>query len=102
MTGGYAVETDENVPVERQIFAKNFRRARLGRSMSQAEVSRQIGLDKSYISDIERCTANPTLNIMARLAAAVQCELCQLLCNTEAHDPVCRSRRSRSSEDAGG
>ena len=39
--------------------------------MTQAEVSRLIGMDKSYISDIERCTANPTLNIMARLAAAV-------------------------------
>ncbi len=84
------MDTDDDVPMERRVFARNFRKARLGRSMTQAEVSRQIGMDKSYISDIERCTANPTLNIMARLAAAVRCELCELLCSTHAHDPVCR------------
>ena len=89
------METDDDVPKERRVFAKNFRKARLGRSLSQAEVSRQIGLDKSYISDIERCIANPTLNIMARLAAAVRCELCDLLCNTVAHDPVCRRSESK-------
>ena len=87
------MDTDDDVPMERRVFAKNFRKARLGRSMTQAEVSRQIGMDKSYISDIERCTANPTLAIMARLAAAVRCELCDLLCNTQAHEPICRPPR---------
>lgn len=73
------MDSDDDVPIERRVFARNFRKARVSRNMTQAEVSRLIGMDKSYISDIERCTANPTLNIMARLAAAVRVDLCELL-----------------------
>lgn len=81
------MKVGEEVPVERRLFAQNFRRARLSRKLSQADVSRSIGLDKSYISDIERCNANPTLDVMARLAGAVHTELCELVCGTTSHRP---------------
>ena len=75
----------EDIPVERTVFARNLRRARLARKLSQADVSRSTGVDKSYLSDIERSRANPSLDVMARLAHAVGTDLCDLVCGSPSH-----------------
>lgn len=78
-------KSGEDIPVERTVFARNLRRARLARKLSQADVSRSTGVDKSYLSDIERSRANPSLDVMVKLAHAVATDLCELVCATQGH-----------------
>ncbi|WP_338000479.1 MULTISPECIES: helix-turn-helix domain-containing protein [Enterobacter cloacae complex] len=82
---GFVTKGGEDIPVERMVFARNLRRARLARKLSQADVSRSTGVDKSYLSDIERSRANPSLDVMARLAHAVGADLCDLVCGSPIH-----------------
>jgi len=61
-------------------FGKRVRELRLVRSWSQEEFASIAGLDRSYTGAIERGEQNPSLWIMARIAAAFDisvAELCQ-------------------------
>jgi transcriptional regulator with XRE-family HTH domain len=59
------------VPVEREIFATHFRKARIAAQLSQKDVHDRTGIAQNYISEIERCVSNPTLDTLAVLAAVV-------------------------------
>lgn len=78
--------TDRENPAELHTFARKFREAREARSLTQADLCRQLDMDKSYFSDIERAVANPSIQVMAKMARAVGYELCDLLCTTGAHE----------------
>lgn len=69
----------DDVPNERRVFATNLRQTRKARAMSQAEICRLTNIDKSYFSDIERLRANPSLDLMAKIANVLQVELYELL-----------------------
>lgn len=61
-------------------FGKRVRDLRHGLAMSQEEFAALAGLDRSYMGSIERGEQNPSLWIMARIAAAFKlsvAELCQ-------------------------
>ena len=60
-----------DVPFERQVFAANFKRARRLAGLTQRDVQQQTGLAQSYISRVEQCLANISLDNMAKLAALV-------------------------------
>lgn len=63
----------------RQIVGQNVRdfRARLG--LSQEELAFRARLHRTYVSGVERAVRNPTVDIIERLADALQVEAARLL-----------------------
>ena len=54
-----------------QILARNLRLARAMRGISQEELGHQSGLDRTYVSGVERGVRNPTIKVVAALAASL-------------------------------
>jgi transcriptional regulator with XRE-family HTH domain len=63
----------------RKVLAANVRYYRAGIGLSQEELARRAGLDRSYVSGIERGVRNPTLLTMQRLANVLKVSLLDLL-----------------------
>ena len=74
-----SLKNKKTVPVERLIFARNFRQARKAAQLSQRAVRDKTGFAQSWISEVE--TGKSPLNIdnMAALAKCVGVPLWQLL-----------------------
>ncbi|MBV6787499.1 helix-turn-helix transcriptional regulator (plasmid) [Xanthomonas citri pv. citri] len=67
------------MPVERLIFARNFRQARKAAKLSQRDIRDRTGLTRSWISNIETGKSPPNLDNMAMLAKCVGVPLWKLL-----------------------
>jgi transcriptional regulator with XRE-family HTH domain len=52
----------------REVFARNLRTLRKARGLSQEEVAHRAGIDRTYISALERSVYNPSIDVVARLA----------------------------------
>ena len=63
----------------RQLFAFNLRRLRVERGLSQEELAHRTGIDRTYVSHLERLRYNPTLDMVERLAKALDVEPLALL-----------------------
>ena len=63
----------------RQIFAQNLRAARQAKGFSQEELAHRAGLDRTYISALERSVYSATIDVIDRLAAAMDMEASDLL-----------------------
>jgi transcriptional regulator with XRE-family HTH domain len=66
----------ENV---RAILARNLRLARAEAKISQEDLADRSGIDRTYVSGIERAVRNPTIEILARLAKALRTTASELL-----------------------
>jgi len=55
----------------RHILATNLRLARLALDMSQEDLAAAAGIDRTYVSGIERGVRNPTVTVLARFAYAL-------------------------------
>ena len=55
------------------------KRLRKERGWSQETLADEAGLDRTYISGIERKVKNPTITVVERVAAALECRLGELL-----------------------
>jgi transcriptional regulator with XRE-family HTH domain len=64
-------------------FGREIRRLRLARNLSQEALAFEAGLDRTYVSGIERGLRNPTLSTMHRLAVALQIQLSRILAGVE-------------------
>ena len=53
-------------------LAHNVRFLRRGRGWSQEQLADGAGLDRTYISQIERAIGNPSLETIAKIASALQ------------------------------
>lgn len=53
------------------VFGRNVRRLRVERGLSQEELAHEADMKRSYLSDIERGTRNPTIRALERLAQAL-------------------------------
>ena len=53
------------------VVGENVRRARKAAGLSQEELAFEAGLDRTYISQVERRKRNLTIVVLARLAAAL-------------------------------
>lgn len=62
-----------------KVFRANVARLRRERGMSQEELAFQADIDRTYISQIERGLANPSLGVLCRLAAALGVDVVGLL-----------------------
>ena len=67
----------------KKIVGKQVRKLRLKAGMTQDVLSERCGIYRTYLSRIEAGAANPTLLVMAALAAALNVRLCDLFCDFE-------------------
>ncbi|WP_288997611.1 helix-turn-helix transcriptional regulator [uncultured Gemmobacter sp.] len=63
----------------REIFARNLRVIRRSRGLSQEELAYRAGLDRTYISALERCLYNASIDVVDRLARELGTEAADLL-----------------------
>ena len=66
-------------------LGRRLREARQGRGLSVAEVAERADISRRYLTDAEAGRANPSLLVLARLAAALGLEL-KRLCDLPVHD----------------
>ena len=63
----------------RQKLAVNMKRLRKERGWSQEALAHEAGLDRTYVSGIERLKKNCTITVVERIAKAFQCSMGDLL-----------------------
>lgn len=63
----------------RQTLATNMRLARAAAGVSQEELAHRAGIDRTYVSGIERGRRNPTVTVVARFAEALDTTSANLL-----------------------
>lgn len=78
----------------REAFAQNLRALRRARGLSQEELAHQAGIDRTYISALERNVYNPSIDVVDRLAEVLGVDVAELLKRPSA-DP----QRSKSELD---
>lgn len=66
----------------REVLARNLRIYRQERGLSQEELAHRAGLDRTYISSLERCVYGATIDVVNRLADALNVEAADLLRRT--------------------
>lgn len=66
-----------------ELLGKNVRTLRQARRMSQEQLAFEADMKRSYVSDLERGTRNPSVRALGRLAAALGVEPPDLLRPTE-------------------
>lgn len=69
----------ENNPKSRVIFAKNLRKFRLKRKLSQEDLADLAGIHRTYVGSVERAERNISIDNMERLANALECSIAELL-----------------------
>ena len=57
-----------------QLLGVNVRRYRKLRGMTQEQLALEVEMERSYISDLERGTRNPSVRALGRLAQALDVE----------------------------
>lgn len=63
----------------RDIFAVNLRRARTTAKLSQEELAHRAGLDRTYISSLERSVYSPTIDVVQKIADVLDTTPSELL-----------------------
>jgi len=63
----------------RQRLARNLRKLRLAKGVSQEAFAEEAGLHRTYISDLERGERNPTITVVAKIARALDVPIGELL-----------------------
>ncbi len=85
----------------RDLVAWNVRRLRVLRGISSEALAAQADVDRAYVSRIERAVANPTIDILERIARVLGVEMAELFAIPAPHEehpaplPGGRRRRSR-------
>ena len=62
----------------RTLVARNIRRIRVERGLSQEALAVDAEIDKTYVSRLERNLENPTIGVLERVARALECEIVEL------------------------
>lgn len=70
------IKQDNKVP---KLFGKRLREIRQKKKKSQGDIAKALGVDRSYISGIERGVRNPSLKNIERIARALNVEPSELL-----------------------
>jgi transcriptional regulator with XRE-family HTH domain len=61
-----------------KILGRNVRRVRETLGASQEEIAFRAGMNRAYLSDVERGARNPTVKIVGRLAKALNVDAAEL------------------------
>jgi transcriptional regulator with XRE-family HTH domain len=62
-----------------RVLGRNIRALRKRQRLSQEELALEADMKRSYVSDLERGTRNPSVKALGRLAKALGVEAWQLL-----------------------
>lgn len=62
----------------RALVARNIRRIRVVRGLSQEALAVDAAIDRTYVSRLERNLENPTVAVLERLARALNCKIVDL------------------------
>ena len=62
----------------RALVARNIRRLRVARLLSQEALAIEAGIDRTYVSRLERGLENPTVAVLERLAKALAAPITEL------------------------
>ncbi|WOH80302.1 helix-turn-helix transcriptional regulator [Bradyrhizobium sp. BEA-2-5] len=62
----------------RALVAWNIRRIRVDRGIPQEQLAYDAGIDRSYMSGLERQEANPTIDLLDRIAETLGVHLSEL------------------------
>lgn len=65
-----------------QLLGRNVRHYRKLKGLTQEQLAHEAGMERSYVSDLERGGRNPSVRALARLADALKIEPPQLLEST--------------------
>jgi transcriptional regulator with XRE-family HTH domain len=60
-------------------MARNITARRKALNISQEKLALLAGVDRTYVSQLERAIANPSVSILCRLAEILKCELPDLI-----------------------
>jgi transcriptional regulator with XRE-family HTH domain len=63
----------------REVFARNLRKARNAKGLSQEALAYEAGIDRTYISALERGVYSATIDMVGKLAAVLEIEPSALL-----------------------
>lgn len=63
----------------REVFAENLKAAREAAGMSQEQLAYLAEIDRTYISSLERSRYNASIDVVERLAVALNTEAAELL-----------------------
>jgi transcriptional regulator with XRE-family HTH domain len=77
----------------RYIFAANLSRLRQGRDLSQGDLARRAGIDRSYLSRLETGAHYAGLDIVQKLAVALRVTPAELLEQRPARQRAARQQR---------
>jgi transcriptional regulator with XRE-family HTH domain len=61
------------------VLAKNMRRFRTARGLSQEALAHECGINRTYLSSVERSERNVSIDNIARIAKGLQIEPWRLL-----------------------
>ena len=67
------------MPGIREVFALNLRLARRAAGVSQEELAHRAGLDRTYVSSMERCVYAASIDVVDRVATALEVQASDLL-----------------------
>ena len=59
----------------RALVARNIRRLRVARGLSQEALAVDAEIDRTYVSRLERGLENPTVAVLERLSMALDCKI---------------------------
>lgn len=63
----------------REVLARNLKATRLAKGLSQEELAHRAGIDRTYISSLERSIYNASIDVVDRLAKVLETEASDLL-----------------------
>lgn len=58
-----------------ELLALNLRRIRVAKNISQDELALLAGVERAYVGHIERGKKNPTIQTLAKIAGALDCQV---------------------------
>jgi transcriptional regulator with XRE-family HTH domain len=70
------------------LVARNVRRIRVRQNLSQESLAVDAGIDRTYVSRIERGLENPTVAILEQLAKALNINIVELLVTPAKNKPL--------------
>ena len=83
----------------RELVAWNVRRIRVLRGISSERLAADAAVDRAYFSRIERGVANPTVDLLEKVAGVLAVEVAELFAVPEPHEkrpePLPGGRRRR-------
>jgi transcriptional regulator with XRE-family HTH domain len=71
----------------RELVGWNVRRLRVSRDVSAETLAADAGIDRAYMSEIERGLANPTVDVLERIAAVLSVDLGEFFVRPDPDEP---------------